>query len=278
MAMTISGALGFSDAARVGELLRAVAAEEIMPRFRQLADSEVWHKRPGNIVTVVDTESERRLKSALTALVPGSATLGEEEAEHGEVVLGRLHDEAPLWIIDPLDGTANFAAGRDRFAVIVAYAIGGIARAGWILDPVNDRLASAEEGAGAWLDGRRARVTSAASLADMRGSLGGRLRRDTALCAHFAAVINAGSCGIEYIELAATAIDFAHYRRLQPWDHAAGELIHREAGGYAACLDRRPYRPAAPGEGGLLLAADRDAWQTIADVLAPVVAALPPPS
>jgi fructose-1,6-bisphosphatase/inositol monophosphatase family enzyme len=276
--MTTSRALGPSDAARVGELLRAVAAEEIMPRFRQLGDEEVWHKRPGNVVTIADTESERRLKSALTALVPGSATLGEEEAEHGDVVLGRLHDDAPLWIIDPLDGTSNFAAGKDRFAVIVAYAIDGIARAGWILDPVNDRLASAEEGGGAWLDGERARVTAAPSLAEMRGSLGGRLRRDAALCGRFAAVINAGSCGIEYIELAAAAIDFAHYRRLKPWDHAAGELIHREAGGFAACLDRRPYRPAAPGEGGLLLAADRDAWRAIAEVLEPVVAALPPPS
>ena len=276
--MTTMHALGPSDAARVGELLRDVAADVIMPRFRQLADGEVWHKRPGNVVTIVDTESERRLISALTALVPGSVTLGEEEAEHCELVLGRLHDDAPVWIIDPLDGTSNFAAGKDRFAVIVAYAVGGIARAGWILDPVNDRLASAEEGGGAWLDGARATVASASSVAAMRGSLGGRLRRDAALCAQFAAVINAGSCGIEYIELAAAAIDFAHYRRLNPWDHAAGELIHREAGGYAACLDRRPYRPAAPGEGGLLLAADRDAWQAIADVLAPVVAALPPPT
>ena len=275
--MTTIRALHPSDAARVGDLLREIAAEEIMPRFRQLADGEIWEKRPGNVVTVADTESERRLRSALTALVPGSVTLGEEESETGDAVLDRLYDTAPVWIIDPLDGTSNFAAGKSRFAVIVAYAVGGIARAGWILDPVNGRLASAEEGGGAWLDGARATVTSTVDIAGMRGSLGGRLRRNAELCAHFAAVINAGSCGIEYIELAAAGLDFAHYRRLKPWDHAAGELIHREAGGHAACLDSRPYRPGAPGDSGLLLASDREAWRAIANILAPAVAALPPP-
>lgn len=249
-----------------------------MPRFRQLAEGEVWEKRPGNVVTVADTESERRLRSALTALVPGSVTLGEEEAEAGESVLERLRGEAPVWIIDPLDGTSNFAAGKSRFAVIVAYAVGGFARAGWILDPVNDRLASAEEGGGAWLDGTRVRVTSPATIGQMRGSLGGRLRRNATLCAHFGAIFNAGSCGIEYIELAGAGLDFAHYRRLKPWDHAAGELIHREAGGYATCLDARRYMPAAPGDGGLLLAPDRESWHAITDILAPAVAALPPPA
>ena len=188
----------------------------------------------------------------------------------------RLRGDAPVWIIDPVDGTANFAAGRNRFSVIVAYAVGGLARAGWILDPVNGRMASAEEGGGAFLDGRRASVTAPSRIAEMRGSLGGRLRRNAALCGHFAAVINAGSCGIEYIELAAASLDFAHYRRLKPWDHAAGELIYRESGGHAACLDSGRYRPATPADGGLLLAPDREAGRAIADLLAPAVAALPP--
>jgi fructose-1,6-bisphosphatase/inositol monophosphatase family enzyme len=274
--MTSIRALGSSDGARVGELLREIAAEEIMPRFRQLGSGEVWEKRPGNVVTIADTQTEQRLRSALTALVPGSVTLGEEEVEGDDTVLDRLRGDAPVWIIDPVDGTANFAAGRNRFSVIVAYAVGGLARAGWILDPVNGRLASAEEGGGAFLDGKRARVNAPARIAAMRGSLGGRLRRNAPLCAQFAAVINAGSCGIEYIELAAASLDFAHYRRLKPWDHAAGELIHREAGGHAACLDSGRYRPASPTDGGLLLAPDREAWQAIADLLVPAVAALPP--
>lgn len=276
--MTTYPALAASDVARVGELLRAVAAEEIMPRFRQLTDADVWQKRPGNVVTIADTESERRLKAALTAFVPGSVTLGEEEAETGAAVLDRLRGEAPVWIIDPLDGTANFAAGRDRFAIIVAYAVAGIARAGWILDPVGDRLASAEEGGGARIDGRPAGAVSPLSVSDMRGSLGGRLRRDRQLCAQFSEVVNAGCCGLEYINLAGGTMHFAHYRRLKPWDHAAGELIHREAGGHAACLDGTPYRPAEPSESGLLLAADEAAWQAVAEIVRPAVDALPPVS
>jgi fructose-1,6-bisphosphatase/inositol monophosphatase family enzyme len=209
-------------------------------------------------------------------LLPGSLLVGEEDSARDQTVMRRLASHQPVWVIDPVDGTANFAAGRNRFSVIVAYAVGGLARAGWILDPVNGRLASAEEGGGAFLDGKRARVNAPARIAAMRGSLGGRLRRNAPLCAQFAAVINAGSCGIEYIELAAASLDFAYYRRLKPWDHAAGELIHREAGGHAACLDAGRYRPAAPADGGLLLAPDGAAWQAIADLLDPAVAALPP--
>lgn len=276
--MTASRALAPSDVVRVAELLRTVAAEEILPRFRQLAEGEVWEKRPGNIVTIADTESERRLKSVLTSLVPGSTTLGEEETETGGDTMARLAGEAPVWIIDPVDGTANYAAGRDRFAVIVAYVVDGVTRAGWILDPVNDRLACAEEGAGAWVDRAPASPASGAPVSAMRGSLGGRLRRNKDLCSRFGTVINAGSCGIEYIELARGAIEFAHYRRLKPWDHAAGELIHREGGGYAACLDGARYRPATPGNGGLLLAPDRAAWEEVAKVLFAAVADLPPPT
>lgn len=259
---------------RVGSLLRAVAAEEILPRFRRLEDEDIRKKQAGSLVTVADEASERRLRAALTALVSGSVTLGEEEAEMDASVYGRLSGEAPVWIIDPLDGTANFAAGEECFAIIVALAVGGTVRAGWILDPVNDVLASAEEGAGAWCDGDRLKAAAAVPLSVMRGAVPGRLRRNPAVRAAFAELIAPGSCGINYMDLAAGRLDFALYRRLKPWDHAAGDLIHREAGGFAACLDGRRYAPSAPGNGApLLLAADGDAWAAIARVLTPAVAA-----
>ncbi len=76
--------------------------------------------------------------------------------------------------------------------------------------------------------------------------------------------------------LADGGFHFSHYRGLKPWDHMAGELIHREAGGFAACLDGRPYRAHASGQGGLLLAPDQASWNAIAGVLAPALASLPP--
>jgi fructose-1,6-bisphosphatase/inositol monophosphatase family enzyme len=258
---------------RIGDLMRTVAAEEIMPRFRRLEDAEIWRKRAGSLVTVADEASEQRLRAALTGFIPGSVTLGEEEAEADPSAFGRLSGEAPVWIIDPLDGTANFAAGKTRFAVIVALSVGGRVRAGWILDPVNDALVSAEEGAGAWRDETRLGTAAAGPPAAMRGSLISRLRRDPVVCNAFAAVIAPGSCGVNYIDLAAGVLDFAFYRRLEPWDHAAGDLIHREAGGRAACLDGTPYDPVSPGETGLLLAADEAAWSAIAAVIGPAIAA-----
>jgi fructose-1,6-bisphosphatase/inositol monophosphatase family enzyme len=264
------------DLAAVATIMREVADSELVSRFRQLAADEVWKKDSGGTVTVADMASERRLIAALTDLLPGSVALGEEDADANPAALGRLRETAPVWIVDPLDGTANFAKGSSRFAMIVAYFHGGTVRAGWILEPMSGRLVMAEEGAGA-SDGGDAtlRTADTAPLERLSGSLGTRLRRDDSLTAQFGDVFNRRCCGIEYMALARGEIHFAHYRRLKPWDHAAGDLIVREAGGHAAGLDSEaPYSPADPEHNGLLLACDRSCWDEIAAVLRPAVAAL----
>jgi len=266
----------FPDLSAVAAIMRDVADSELIPRFNRLASGEVWKKDSGGTVTVADMASERKLVAALTELVPGSVALGEEDADANPAVFERLREDAPVWILDPLDGTANFAEGSSRFAMIVAYFHRGSVRAGWILEPMTGRLAMAREGAGA-TDGGRAslRTASTVPLAESSGSLGTRLRRNGDLIARFGEVTNLHCCGIEYIALARGEIHFAHYRRLKPWDHAAGDLIVREAGGHAAGLDSEtPYMPAEPERNGLLLACDRTSWDRVATVLRPAVAAL----
>ena len=263
------------DCSRVAAIMREVAAAELLPRFRQLAQKDVWVKERGGTVTVADMACERRLVGALKDLVPGSVALAEEEADENPASFDRLHGEAPVWIVDPLDGTKNFADGTDRFAMIVAFFHGGAVRAGWILAPISGRLVMAEEGAGAWTEEGPAHVGCAEPVDRMKGSLGSRLRRNKSLTGNFGKVSNLGCCGVEYIALAEGELHFAHYRRLKPWDHAAGDLIVREAGGHAASLDSAaPYRPAAPEYNGLLLACDRDSWEEVAALLRPAVAAL----
>jgi fructose-1,6-bisphosphatase/inositol monophosphatase family enzyme len=264
------------DLAAVAAIMREVADGELIPRFNRLAADEVWEKDGDGTVTVADMASERRLVAALTGLVPGTVALGEEDAYVNPAAFERLREEAPVWIVDPLDGTSNFARGSNRFAMIVAYFQGGAVRAGWILEPMSGRLAMAEEGAGA-RDGADAalRTADAVPLERASGSLGTRLRRDDSLTARFDEVTNHRCCGIEYMALARGDIHFAHYRRLKPWDHAAGDLIVREAGGHAAGLDSEtPYSPADPEYNGLLLACDRTCWNLVARVLRPAVAAL----
>ena len=107
-------------------------------------------KGPGDLVTVADEESERQLTRRLMELVPNSAVIGEEAVAADQKVLDRIFDDVPVWIIDPVDGTSNFAAGKPAFGVIVAYARRGETLAGWIHDPLGKRTAVAMKGEGAW--------------------------------------------------------------------------------------------------------------------------------
>lgn len=264
------------DIAAVTAAMRETAVREILPRFRHLEDNDVWRKEAGSLATVADMAAEKRLSEALGKLVPGARILAEEDVETNPAALDYLAADDPLWVIDPIDGTANFAVGREGFVIIVAYFAGGEVRAGWIHDPLKDVTVTAEAGAGAWSGGRRLAVAEAPdALGDMQGALRGRLVRETEVAKNFGKVFSLKSCGAEYMALADGGFHFSHYRGLKPWDHMAGELIHREAGGFAACLDGRPYRAHAPGQGGLLLAPDQGSWNAIAGVLAPALASLP---
>ncbi|HEY0700993.1 MAG TPA: inositol monophosphatase family protein, partial [Micromonospora sp.] len=133
----------------VAALLRRAAAEAILPVFRRLDDSQIGEKAPGEVVTVADHRAEEIIAEGLPRLLPGSTVVGEEAVADDPTVLDRLRDPGAVWLVDPLDGTANFAAGHRPFAVMVALRRAGETAASWILDPVADSLAVAVAGAGA---------------------------------------------------------------------------------------------------------------------------------
>lgn len=245
---------------RVSEIIRETAAEEILPRFRCLADHQIREKGPGNLVTEADVEAERVLTRRLTDLLPGSAVVGEEAAAGDPAIMDVLDGDGPVWIIDPVDGTNNFAHHRPTFGVIVALVEGGRTVAGWIHDPLGNRTATVTAGGGAWMEGQRLSVAAAAPLEEMNGSLG--YRRNALLASRIRAMSRAGSVAHDYINLASGRLHFAHYIRLSPWDHAAGVLLVQEAGGYAALMDGSPYRPR-PSPIGVLLAPDPDTWRRL---------------
>lgn len=262
----------FPDVERVSEILREVAAEEILPRFQRLSASEVREKGPGDLVTVADEASERQLSRRLADLLPGSVVVGEEEAAGDDGVLARIGGDEWVWIIDPVDGTANFAAGRPTFGVMVALARDGETRAGWIYDPCGGRMGIAVKGDGAWLDGERLHCAAPAPLAAMTGALSMRffekpLRQHLEERARgLARAFTLGCAAHEYLSLASGDIHFAVYRKIMPWDHAAGALMHEEAGGYHTKLDGGRYGPTE-WSGGLMLAPDRTSWIALRDYL-----------
>jgi fructose-1,6-bisphosphatase/inositol monophosphatase family enzyme len=264
------------DPLHVIHIIREVASREIMPRFRNLAATDVSHKRHSrDLVTIADTEAERRLAERLQPLSPGSAVVGEEGTEADADVLAALGEAATVWLLDPIDGTANYACGKACFAVIVGFCAGGETLAGWIYDPIADVVLWAVAVEGAWLEHggerERARVAAGGGIGGMKGSLARRAadRLFGSLVARGGGqppeIVRYGSVGREYMDLGRGAIHFAQYTRLKPWDHAAGVLIHREAGGYSRLRrDRSPYR-AEPVivEETLLLAPDEATWRAL---------------
>ena len=260
---------------RVTHLIEEAAADEIMPRFRRLAAGDVREKAPGDLVTIADEAVEARLAPLLTSLIPGSTIVGEEATAADLGHLDRLLGDDPVWIIDPIDGTSNFAEGTPAFAVMVALLHGGRISAAWIHDPVNARTAVAAAGEGAWLGNQRLAVAAAPEApADMSGVLlagyfGSReLRRKVDTRRGRVRGVRSVRCaGFEYLRLVCSEMHFALFTKLMPWDHAAGVLLHREAGGHAAYLEGGAYEPAAINRSGLLLAPSPDSWRKLHEVL-----------
>ncbi|MDR3517792.1 MAG: inositol monophosphatase family protein [Azospirillaceae bacterium] len=268
------------DMDRVSEIIRETCEIEVLPRFRHLSAQDVREKGPGDLVTVADEASERRLTAELSALLPGSLVIGEEAVAADPRVLDRFRDDAPVWIVDPIDGTFNFASGNTCFGLLVALVQGGETLAGWVYDPLGGRMATVVKGQGAWLAGNRLTVRAAAPLSELRGSLTfanyeASTRQHLEQAAQKFRDSAALNCAAhEYLRLTGPAvptgdeIHFALFRKIMPWDHAAGTLLHREAGGYHAKLDGTPYAPT-DSVGGLLLAPDQETWLTLRDLLFP---------
>lgn len=263
-----------SIADRVGRILREAAEEVILPRFRTLQSGQIEEKSPGDHVTVADREAERLIMERLRDLVPGARVVGEELASENPEVMASLSDDK-VWVVDPLDGTTNFVEGDGHFAVMVALLQRGEPLAGWILQPVGDRLLVAERGAGSFEDGVRVRCPSEAVAAhELRGSalnrfMPGDVREHVeSRRGRFREMLPGLKCaGYEYPAIVSGERHFAVFWRTLPWDHAPGTLFLTEAGGHAARLDGRAYRPAEDGI-GLLVARNRCIWADVSERLA----------
>jgi fructose-1,6-bisphosphatase/inositol monophosphatase family enzyme len=257
----------------VTNVLREAAEVAIVPRFRALAKAEVFEKSPGEIVTVADREAEALITPRLQALV-NAPVVGEEATAANPGLVRALHDAPAAWVVDPLDGTANFVAGRPEWAVMAALVLEGRTTAAWIVRPADDLVYVAESGSGAWRNGVRVyRTPAPARPAELGGAVHTRFMdpvaraRVRAAAPQFAELGPGASCaGIDYPRLVDGETDFVLFWRTLPWDHAPGALIVTEAGGTAWRPDGAGYRPA-DGRQGLLNAAGDDCWNAVRPLL-----------
>src|SRR5947209_11028657 len=160
------------DIDAVSRLLMDVAAAAILPRHRALAASDVQEKSPGELVTVADRDAESLLAAGLADLLPGVPVVGEEAAALDASTLALVEESPLLWLVDPLDGTANFVAGSPDFAMMVALVQKGDTEAAWIYRPADGQMYVAQRRAGAYANGQRLRREPAPpDVAALRGAV-----------------------------------------------------------------------------------------------------------
>ncbi len=261
---------------KVSDLIREIAAEEVMPRFRNLKSDEVRDKTKGDPVTEADLATERRLSAGLLAMLPGSVVVGEEGVFEDRSQLELLGGDDPVWLIDPVDGTKNFTEGSDLFAVMVALVRRGIAEKTWVYGPVHDEMVVAELGAGSFINGTRLTGRPApGSAGKMVGAVHTKYLSDAsrpaveANMASFASNEQLYCSGVSYIQIAQGKLDHALYWRTNPWDHAMGALIVSEAGGRSAYLDGLDYYVAPTDKMGLIAVSDASSWDLVRGTLFP---------
>jgi fructose-1,6-bisphosphatase/inositol monophosphatase family enzyme len=252
-------------AADVEEAVHKAAAAEIMPRFRQLAAHEVDQKSgPHDLVTDADRKAELYLTEALCALLPGSVVVGEEAVHANPATYEAIRGDAPVWIVDPVDGTRQFVHGEDGFCTLVALARHGVVHASWTYAPARDQLATAVRGQGAFLGGERLFAGPPTPGRDLRVATSHpdyttdeQKRALLALRTEGVAPRPCGSAGLEYLAVARGESDAVTFSWEAAWDHAAGLLLVEEAGGTHLTRTGEPFH--ITGGNDLPFTAARDA-------------------
>lgn len=222
----------------------ALAVGRIHRRYFR-GDHSIQKKGPIDLVTEADLEGERAVREIVRHDWPGHSVLGEESA------LGDAgRNSRYRWIVDPLDGTTNFAHGLALFCVSIALEIDGRVELAVVFDPIADELFTAERGLGARLNGRPLRVSNRSDLVDALLCTGFpysiRERREAqvavfaALLGRAQAVRRLGSAALDLCYVAAGRFDAFWEEQLHAWDIAAGSLLVEEAGGTVTDYQSRP--------------------------------------
>ncbi|MFB6671172.1 inositol monophosphatase family protein [Streptomyces sp. NPDC056390] len=255
--------------------VRAAAAAEVMPRFRQLAEGDVAQKSgPHDLVTTADRLAEEYLTRELGALLPGSVVVGEEAVHADYAVYDAIGEDAPVWIVDPVDGTRQFVHGDPGFCMLVALAQHGTVLASWTFAPALGEFAVAVRGKGAWLNGEALHAGSpgADEPIDVATShpdytTDAQKRDLLGLWAEGVRPRPCGSAGLEYLAVARGELDCTAFSWEAAWDHAAGLLLVEEAGGTHLTKAGEPFRITGGNALPFTAARDKATARRVVDLL-----------
>ncbi len=221
------------------QIIREAAKQELLPRFQQIGHSL---KSDGSIVTEADLAMQQRMIEVLQQRWPIIPLLGEEMTPEEQQQLLDNNEEG-LWLLDPLDGTSNYAAGIPYFCVSLALMKRGEVTLAIIHDPLRDETFAAEKGKGAWLNGEPLIAPKATrplkqgiALIDLK-RLTPKLAAKVASQPPYSSQRNLGSGALDWCYVATGRVDVYLHGGQKLWDYAAGQLILAEAGGYASTLE-----------------------------------------
>lgn len=261
---------------KIADIIKDVAYDKIVPRFQTLQRHEISTKSgPTDLVTIADIEAEIELTKILKDILPGSYVVGEEAVSKNETDMGLLATQQDyIWVIDPVDGTSNFAAGKPIFGTILALVKNGEVIQSWIYDIPNDRMAIGEKGSGVQINSvSMAYKASPDPLREMRGFISQKyltkkFKGDIGktLKQNFGEITPYMCCAHEYLDILSGKSFYAFYSRIRPWDHLAGAMMLGEAGGFIRKWDKSLY-VAGDDKGGLICTPNEDLWHQIYDLL-----------
>ena len=228
------------------QIVIRAACEELLPRFTKVARSD---KADGSFITEADLAAQQRIEAELKQRWPDIAFLGEEMSEAEQNALIADHSR-PLWILDPLDGTSNFAAGLPFFSTSLALLYQGEIVLGVVYDPSRDECFSARKGDGAWFNGEalgqhrpQGPLKKGTALVDFKrlpAALATRLVTEMP----YSSQRSHGSVALDWCWIAAGRCHVYLHGKQKLWDYAAGYLVLCETGGHSCTLSgEQVYRP-----------------------------------
>ena len=234
--------------AALGEAVRRVGREEVMPRYLKVAHSR---KADGSVFTEADLAAQQALITHLQAIAD-LPVLAEEQTDAEQRAIWEAASATGLWCVDPIDGTTNFVTGMPYFAISVALIRAGRPVLGVVYDPAADELFAASAGGGATLNGEA--LPLRAPPPELARCVAGidfkRLTRDLAVrlvaTPPYASQRNLGASALDWCYLAAGRLHFYLHGGQKVWDYSAGWLILTEAGGLAETLQGPPFWTGSP--------------------------------
>ena len=244
-----------SKASRAAEQAAYAAGTHLLASRSRLAEIVITHKDPGDVVSAIDHEAHALIRDVVLRAFPEHGFVGEDGDTDPAVL---LTDPRPHWVVDPLDGTANYLRGYPQFAVSIALVEAGEPLIGVVYDPIRNEFFGAIRGRGAVLNGQTIRCApphtpiEALAATVFPKPTSPRMPRYMAevgrVLRGFGGVRRSGSMVLELAYLAAGRIDAFWAHDMGAWDAAAGIVLLRESGALVQARDGRPL----VGSGSLL--------------------------